>query len=68
MIRKSKIKNMPEGKFHKDCSHVIPCRDRHLSNAGMPLMGRCPFVEYMFLLNSPTTCEFFEEEVSEVNN
>ncbi len=69
MTKKSKLNNTSEEKLHKNCSHAIPCRDRHLSNTGMPIMGRCPFAEYMFLLNSPTNCEFFEDEAaSKISN
>lgn len=52
----TKKRRCKDGNSHATCSHAIPCTDRHKSNDGRPLLGRCPYRKYMFLLSETTGC------------
>lgn len=56
MAKKQSI-SKDKKKLHKNCIHCCFVKDQFLSNTGKPIMGRCAFSGYMFLLNEKTDCE-----------
>lgn len=61
MKKKRQLKYLHDTHYHKDCMHAIPCRDAHVSNLGLPILGRCPHKEHMFILTEMTRCEHFKK-------
>lgn len=55
MAKKQSTSN--KKKLHRHCIHCSVVKDRFFTNKGEPIMGRCVFSEYMFLLNEKTDCE-----------
>lgn len=55
----TKKQHRKDGNSHATCRHAIPYTDRHKSNDGRPLLGRCPYREFMFLLSETTDCDFY---------
>ena len=59
-MAKKQSTSKDELNLHKNCIHCCFIKDQFLSNTGKPIMGRCAFSKYMFLLNEVTECEDYK--------
>lgn len=63
MDRKKAFKKLLQK--HGECAHAIPKTDSNTTNDGRPVLGRCPFMEYAFLLHGSTDCPHFKPKENE---
>lgn len=63
MAKKIKKQEVAEKsmRVHADCSLCRPITDKHLDYQRNPLLGRCQYSEYWFLLQEKVKCDNFKK-------